>query len=101
MFVDEVKIDQTTNTCDKVIYPVFNNITIPKGYNACFFTIAHVRNQTSVIYDIKDKDGYFEGTCFELNNRLFNFNSNPKVWLKNNGVNIVSFIIYSNNVYIL
>ncbi len=24
-----------------------------------------------------------------------------KVWLKNNGVNIVSFIIYSNNVYIL
>lgn len=83
-FVDEVKIDQTTNTCDKVIYPVFNNITIPKGYNACFFTIAHVRNQTSVIYDIKDKDGYFEGTCFELNNRLFNFNSNPKIWLKNN-----------------
>ncbi len=83
-FVDEVKIDQTTNTCDKIIYPVFNNITIPKGYNACFFTIAHVRNQTSVIYDIKDKDGYFEGTCFELNNRLFNFNSNPKIWLKNN-----------------
>lgn len=83
-FVDEVKIDQTTNTCDKVIYPVFNYITIPEGYNACFFTIAHVRNQTSVIYDIKDKDGYFEGTCFELNNRLFNFNSNPKIYLKNN-----------------
>ena len=86
-FVDEVKIDQTTNTCDKVIYPVFNNITIPKGYNACFFTIAHVRNQTSVIYDIKDKDGYFEGTCFELNNRLFNFNSNPKILFKNNDGN--------------
>lgn len=89
--VDEIKIENKyneksgINSCDNVIYPVFNNINIPNGYSACFFSIAHVRNQTSIIYDIQDTTyGTFEGTCFELNTRLFNFNSNPKIWLKNN-----------------
>lgn len=82
--VDEIKIENKENTCNNIIYPVFNNIKIPDGYNACFFSIAHVRNQTSVVYNIKDtKDYGFEGTCFELNTRLFNFNSNPKIWLQN------------------
>ncbi len=91
--VDEIEIENKENTCDKVIYPVFNNIKIPDGYSACFFSIAHVKNQTSVVYNIQDvKDEGFEGTCFELNTRLFNFNSNPNIWLKNNN--------YSKDVFI-
>lgn len=82
--VEEVKIENKNNTCDKIIYPIFDKIDIPDGYNACFFSIAHVKNQTSVLYNIKNpEDISFEGTCFELNTRLFNFNSNPKIWLIN------------------
>lgn len=87
--VKEIKIENKENeenNVNSVIYPIFNNIEIPSGYSACFFSIAHVKNQTSVIYNNKyDTNKYnFEGTCFELNTRLFNFNSNPKIWLKNN-----------------
>lgn len=83
--IDEVEIENKENNCDKVIYPVFNNIKIPDGYSACFFSIAHVKNQTSVIYNIsKGNDYIFEGNCFELNTRLFNFNSEPTIHLINN-----------------
>lgn len=83
--VEEVKIENKENSCDKLIYPIFDKIEIPNGYNACFFSITHVKNQTSVLYNIKLPNNYtFEGTCFELNTRLFNFNSNPKIQLINN-----------------
>lgn len=83
--VEEVKIENKENSCDKLIYPIFDKIEIPNGYNACFFSITHVKNQTSVLYNIKiPNSSTFEGTCFELNTRLFNFNSNPKIQLINN-----------------
>jgi hypothetical protein len=83
--IDEVEIENKNNSCDTIIYPEFNNIQIPNGYVACFFSIAHVKNQTSTIYNITDGDSYTkDGNCFELNTRLFNYNSNPKVYMKNN-----------------
>lgn len=89
--VEEKTIEIYENNCNNVIYPVFKNISIPNGYVACFFSIAKIKNQTSVLYNIQEKDFVFEGTCFELNTRLFNFNSKPKIYFKNNiGSEIIS-----------
>lgn len=41
--VEEVKIENKENSCDKLIYPIFDKIEIPNGYNACFFSITHVK----------------------------------------------------------
>lgn len=83
-FIQEIEIENKDNSCDYIIYPTFNKVSIPNGYAACFFSIAHVKNQTSVVYNIGNEGLIFEGTCFELNTRLFNFNSNPKIGLKDN-----------------
>ena len=40
------------STCNNIIYPVFSNITIPKGYVGCFFSIFHNAVDVATIYNI-------------------------------------------------
>lgn len=81
--VNTVKIENKNNSCDKIIYPEFSNIIIPEGYSACFFSIAHVRNQVSTIYNITSStSSSTDGVCFELNTRLFSFRNKPTAYFK-------------------
>lgn len=67
----------------KLLYPKFNNIVIPEGYSACFFSIWHYAINTSTIFDIRNKEfkkeyndstefnsSDIEGHSIELNTRL-------------------------------
>lgn len=77
IFVKEVTIQNKDNTSNEVIYPIFDDITIPTNYAACFFSIVHTKNQTSTVYNIAEGNYGYDGNCFELNTRLFNFNNAP------------------------
>lgn len=61
----------------KIIYPKFSNIEIPEGYNACFFSIVHTKNNVATLVNIKgideNKDGtvdFYEATSFDTNMML-------------------------------
>lgn len=55
-----------------VIYPKFSNIEIPKGYNACFFSICHTKINSATIFNINDDSSRTlkEGSCFDINMML-------------------------------
>ena len=58
--------------CNSVLYPIFNNITIPDGYVACFFSISHSKINTATVFNIaEDPSGTFkEGSCLDVNMML-------------------------------
>lgn len=62
--------------CDSIIYPKFENINIPNGYVACFFSIFHCGKNVATIFNIKKgikSSGAYvatEGSCIDLNARL-------------------------------
>lgn len=71
--------------CDTVIYPKFSNIKIPKGYNACFFSILHYAINTATIFNVKEAQNSekitiaFEGSCVEMNTRLIPFSTGIEI----------------------
>ena len=65
-------------TADRLIYPVFDNIVIPDGYVACFFSIFHSAVYSASVFlnrYTKDNNTYIEGRCFDVNARLLPFTS--------------------------
>lgn len=65
-------------SCTSVIYPQFNNINIPEGYNACFFSIIHTQINSATVFNIEQ--GYNanqkEASCLELSMMLMPTNKN-------------------------
>ena len=58
--------------CNSVLYPKFNNITIPNGYVACFFSISHSKINTATVFNIADdpSGSSKEGSCLDVNMML-------------------------------
>lgn len=71
--------------CNAAIYPKFNNIKIPKGYCACFFSILHYAVNTATIFNIKEAKNAeeatiaFEGSCIEMNTKLMPFSTGIEI----------------------
>lgn len=85
------------NECNKIIYPIFDNISIPPGYNSCFFTISHINEKVASIFNIENSDqGYAkEGNCVELNLHLLPYNK--KIKCKANSIETTAKYYYSAN----
>ena len=68
--------------CNSVLYPIFNNITIPNGYVACFFSISHSKINTATIFNIADdpSKNFKEGSCLDVNMMLIP--ANKKIHIK-------------------
>ncbi len=68
--------------CNSVIYPIFSNIDIPKGYVACFFSISHTKINSATLFNIKDdpKNNFKEGSCIDVNMMLIA--ANKKIHIK-------------------
>ena len=68
--------------CTSVIYPVFKNITIPKGYVACFFSISHTKINSATLFNIADdpSGSFKEGSCLDVNMMLIP--GNKKIHIK-------------------
>ena len=81
------------STCNNIIYPVFSNITIPKGYVCCFFSIFHNAVDVATIYNINkildgtNKPKYYEGNCLDLNLRLIPGYRNINIKFKSLDIN--------------
>lgn len=71
--------------CDCIFYPVFYDIKIPKGYDACFFSILKTGNITATIADVRktiketdDPNEYeentYQGYCLDINCKLIPVN---------------------------
>ena len=61
------------SSANNIIYPVFKNIRIPKGYVAYFFSILHVGNTVSTIFDLNNEfvaDSDYEGQSVDVNTAL-------------------------------
>ena len=58
--------------CNSVLYPIFNNITIPNDYVACFFSISHSKINTATVFNIADDPSRSskEGSCIDVNMML-------------------------------
>lgn len=74
---------------NKIIYPIFHNIEIPKelGYEACFISILHTKNKVSTIFDLTNAKSYygnntlyFEGRCIDLDIGLINGIDDIPIW---------------------
>lgn len=65
-------------SCNSVIYPSFNNITIPEEYVACFFSIVHTKVIASEVYNIKDNpdETLKEASSIDVNMMLVPNNKN-------------------------
>lgn len=61
---------RTYNT-EQIIYPSFANIQFPTGYDACFISIAAVKNNVAQI---------FEDNCIEIDSLLLPINNNIKAY---------------------
>lgn len=73
--------------CNSVLYPIFNNIIIPNGYVACFFSISHSKTNTATIFNIADdpSKNFKEGSCLDVNMMLIP--ANKKIHIRQ-GTNI-------------
>lgn len=84
-----------------IIYPRFNNISYPTGYNSCFITIAKTRGLTAEIFKLVRKtfDGeyIYSGNCLELDTKLISVLNNIPVTCIKRGNSIVEFD--QNNYY--
>ena len=84
VYAGEKSWDNYESDCGKIIYPEFNNIIIPDGYVACFFSILHTSINTAVISNITyssttvtDKTiHYTEGICTDINIGLYKVGKN-------------------------
>lgn len=94
--------------CTSVLYPVFDNITIPSGYSACFFSISHTKINTSTIFNINDVDNQYkkEGSCIDINMMLLPGNKNIHIKQEhlslpdaNNNISIVKSETFSGQYY--
>lgn len=58
--------------CDSVIYPIFNNITIPEDYVACFFSIVHTKTKVSTLFNINPSSNNVkkEASCIDVSMML-------------------------------
>lgn len=66
------------DSCNSVIYPIFDKLELPRGYIACFFSISHTQNKTATIFNIQDSPttGDKEGSCLDINMLLITGNKN-------------------------
>ena len=73
--------------CSSVLYPIFNNITIPDGYVACFFSISHSKTNTATVFNIANdpSENFKEGSCLDVNMMLIP--ANKKIHIRQ-GTNI-------------
>lgn len=55
------------NKVNSVIYPKFTNINLPKDYVACFFSIIHIENKVSTVFNIDTTGMYGEASCIDIN----------------------------------
>lgn len=71
--IKEVPFKSSVNS---IIYPVFKNIKLPKGYVACFFSIIHIENIVATVFNIKPNDINVESSCIDINAGLLGGSDN-------------------------
>ena len=85
------------DTCNSVIYPKFNNIAIPDGYVACFFSIVHTKINSATIFNISNdsNNNNKEGTCFDINMILIP--GNKKIYIRQDKIETYSGQYYDSS----
>ena len=63
--------ETTVYNTEQIIYPSFSNIVLPTGYDACFISIAAVKNNVAQI---------FADNCVEIDSLLLPINNNIKAY---------------------
>lgn len=61
---------------DSIIYPKFTNITLPKNYVACFFSVLHVEGISATVYNIDTTNIKGEANCIDVNLGIINKTNN-------------------------
>ena len=71
--IKNVGTEEETRTYNtkQIIYPSFSNINLPAGYDACFISIAAVKNNVAQI---------FADNCIEIDSLLLPINNNIKAY---------------------
>ena len=71
--IENAGTQQETRTYNRnqIIYPSFSNIVLPTGYDACFISIAAIKNNVAQI---------FADNCIEIDSLLLPINNNIKAY---------------------
>lgn len=82
--------------CNEIIYPKFNNIVLPTGYRACFFSMIRTDSNVSTVYELDEGVGIgIEGSCLDLDiNVVAGINGLP---IKQNDIEAVGDYYHSSN----
>ncbi len=60
------------NSDANIVYPKFKNITLPKNYIGCFFSILHYKNKVATVFNqnVDPSNSKLESTCIDINSML-------------------------------